>query len=398
MIDHQVDILIVGGGLIGAALLQALKPTKLRCKLIDNQGFQSRMDHDFDARSIALSAASVRILEQLKLWSSIEPATAVIRSIHVSEQGRFGSACLQSNEGKPLGHVVDIQVMNQVLGQSLDPQMIIAPAELTAFDSKQHIATVRSNGQEQTIQARMVVAADGADSIMRTFCQLSCHTKEYDHYALVANIGLARAHDHRAYERFTTSGPLALLPLDAKRMALVWCLPPACAERLLHASEPEFLKTLSHAFGYRLGRLLKVGRRVIYPLRQVVMPEQISDGVVFIGNAAHTLHPVAGQGFNLGLRDVAMLAQLLLEKGLDHPHLFESYQQARHHDQTTITRATDFLIRLFSSSHRGVVLARQAGLLALDNNSFLKQMLSRYASGLAGVVPDLVCGIPLLEC
>lgn len=394
---HQVDILIVGGGLIGATLLHALKPTGLRCMLVDNYGFQERITHDFDARSVALSAASVRILEGLGLWSAIAPAASVIRSIHVSEQGRFGSTCLQNEENKPLGHVVDIQYINQVLAQTLNPQTILAPAQLTAFDVEQRIATIQIEGKTQTIQARLVVAADGADSVMRTLCALPCHVKAYDHHALVTNIGLARAHTDRAFERFTAAGPMALLPLGPKRMALVWSLTPEHAKHLQQASESEFLTQLSHAFGYRLGRLVKVGKRVIYPLRQVVMSDIVSGSVVFIGNAAHTLHPVAGQGFNLGLRDVAMLAQLILRHGLDSPHLHEDYQQTRRRDHTNMVHFTDGLIQLYTHPNRGIALARQIGLLTLDNSYLLKKMFSRYASGLAGVLPDLVCGMPLQE-
>lgn len=395
MSDYSVDIVIIGGGLIGATLLHALNATGLRCLLVDAHGLQERIDVDFDARSIALSSASVRILQMLKLWSGIAPAASVIKHIHVSEQGRFGSACLQ-NDDQPLGYVVEMQLLHQALRRIMDLNTLLAPARLVAFDKEQRIATVIHEGQSLTIQGRLFVAADGSDSLMRQWCQLPCESKTYDHHALVANIGLARPHHDGAYERFTTTGPLALLPLGPQRMALVWSMLPEEAVRLSQVSDTEFLQTLTRTFGYRLGRLVKVGRRVIFPLKQVITLQQPKEGVIFIGNAAHTLHPVAGQGFNLGLRDVAMLVQLLMQHGLDdQTHLLTCYRQARQHDHTAITRLTDLLVQVFTHQHPTIALARQAGLMTLDNNRFLKRLLARYASGLAGVIPDLVCGIPL---
>ncbi|PJD92402.1 MAG: 2-octaprenyl-6-methoxyphenyl hydroxylase [Legionella sp.] len=398
MADHQVDILIIGGGLIGATLMHALAPTGLRCMLVDNHPLPQRFEADFDARSVALSAASVRIFNHLHLWSLIEPKASRIDKIHVSEQGRFGTAYFESPHEEPLGHVVDTQMLMHALYHSLDPNTLWMPASVIAFDAQKRVATIQKGGQHHRVQARLFVAADGSNSIMRSLCHLSAEVKDYGQHAVVANIGLARAHQHVAYERFTASGPMALLPLGPKRMSLVWSLVPEEAQRFMAMSEAVFLESLTKAFGYRLGRFLQLGRRVIYPLQQMIMPEQTQGSVVFIGNAAHTLHPVAGQGFNLGLRDVAMLAQSITKKGLEDETLLDQYQQARQFDQAVITRFTDFLINVYTNKGRGVALSRQLGLLALDTHPFLKQLLSRYASGLGGYAPDLVCGIPLAEC
>ena len=397
MADHHVDILIVGGGLIGALLLHALKATGFSCMLVDKHAGPIRVAEDFDARSLALSAASVRMLTMLDLWSSIAPLASSLSRIHVSEQGRFGSVYLQHPlPDQPLGYVIEMQAMHAVLQKVLDPNTMLTPAQLISFDREQRTATVMIDTQLKTIQARLCVAADGSESMMREWCQLPCQTKTYDHHALVTNIGLVRPHNAVAYERFTRTGPLAMLPLGPKRMALVWSLPPDEAQRLSRVSEGEFLQTLSGVMGYRLGRFEKVGRRVVFPLQQKVMSKQMVDGVVFIGNAAHTLHPVAGQGFNLGLRDVAMLVQMISQYGLDNlSQLFEHYQRARQPDQNTTAHFTDLLARFFTHPHPGVAFVRQIGLIALDNSPSLKRLLSRYASGLGGVVPDLVCGIPL---
>lgn len=399
MIDQDLDIAIVGGGLVGLTLLHALAATGMRCLLVDKQALSSKLTPNFDSRSLALSAASVRILSMLSLWPAIEPKASPIQSIHVSEQGRFGSVLLQHpNPEQALGYVVDMPTMYAALQSISNPKHILAPAQLTTLDVQHNTATLSIAGKCQTIRARLWIAADGADSKMRTWCGLTHHTKAYDHAALVTNIGLDKHHQNRAYERFVSTGPVALLPSGPKRMALVWSMLPADAQRLLHVNESEFLRALADVIGYRLGRLLQVGQRALFPLQQTVMDQQIHENVVFIGNAAHTLHPVAAQGFNLALRDVAMLVQLINQHGLaDRTALLNQYQSMRQSDQKTTTWWTDRLVQLFTHSHSGIGCLRQIGLIALDNSERLKRLLSRYASGLGGIVPDLVCGIPLQE-
>ncbi len=395
MADYQVDILIIGGGLNGAAMLRALAPTGLRMMLVDGHDYSKSQSDDADSRSLTLSTASMRILRGLGVWSEIESTVAPIHKIHVSEQGRFGTACLEGHAQDPLGYVIPIQDLVRVLYQTIDRQALLVPASVIAFDPEQRMATVQCGEKRYTVQAALFVAADGSQSSMRTLCQLPVTVKEYGQHALVTNLSLARAQQGIAYERFTTTGPLALLPTGHKRMGLVWSMLPTEAERLLALSDQEFIQHLTRVFGYRVGRIEHVGRRMTYPLRQMLMPDAVSGSVVFIGNAAHTLHPVAGQGFNLGLRDVAMLAQMITKIGLADPTLLAQYQAARQHDQKAIAHLTDGLITLYSHSNIGVKMARQFGVLILDNNRLLKRVLARYASGLAGIVPDLVCGIPV---
>jgi 2-octaprenyl-6-methoxyphenol hydroxylase len=392
--DYQVDLVIIGGGLSGAALLRALAPTGLRILMIDSQDFFKPPETSKDGRSLTLSIASVRILQNLGLWSELAASAAPIHTIHVSEQGRFGTACLESPDRSPLGYVVPIQQLVKALYQGLDRQMVWAPATVTAFDPEQRVVTVQMGEQILRIQATLFVAADGSHSSMRGLCHLPVRVKEYGQHALVTHVDLARVHQNIAYERFTASGPLALLPLAPKRMGVVWSLLPEVAQRMVQLDDPAFLQELVQVFGYRLGRFTAAGSRMTYPLRQMLMSDPVyADSVVFIGNAAHTLHPVAGQGFNLGLRDVAMLAQIIKHSELHDSTLLTRYQQARRHDQTAIARLTDGLTMLYAHSGLGVRVARQVGLLVLDNNRLLKRILARYASGLSGVVPDLVCGM-----
>ena len=394
MVDREVDILIVGGGLTGAALMLALAEAGFSTLLVETKSFSDHELAHFDARSLAISPASVHILQMLNVWPLLQNAAASIDTIHVSEQHRFGTTRLQGDRDHPLGYVVEIQHVNRALYQLLDQQRVMAPARLVAVDALEGIATINETTGETTVRARLIVAADGTNSTVRALCGLKTQVKDYGQHAIVANIGLARSHQQCAYERFTSAGPLALLPLTGLRSSLVWAMPPSETQRLMNMPENEFLNQLQRAFGYRLGRLVRVGERVVYPLSQVLMTDQVMGKVVFVGNAAHTLHPVAGQGFNLGLRDVAMLAQCIVREGLA-PDMLQTYQQARRHDQAAITRLTDGLIELFTSHLPGLAKLRSAGLIAMDNIPVLKNILARYARGYAGVIPDLVCGIAL---
>lgn len=394
MTERQVDILIVGGGLIGATLKLALRSLGFSCLLVERHPFADKTNPNFDARSLALSPASIRILSMLNIWDLVREYATPINLIHVSDQHRFGVARLHAEANNPLGCVVEMQYINSALHKVLDKEHILAPATLTHLDSTTRRATVQTAIGECFIKARLIVAADGAESTVRALCNLPVQVKPYNQQAIVANIGLTKSHNFQAFERFTQDGPLALLPMQDNKMSLVWAMAPAKAKGLIELNDKEFLQALQKAFGYRLGRLTKVGQRFSYPLQQLVMPQQIKGPVVFVGNAAHTLHPVAGQGFNLGLRDVAALAQCISHYGLE-DRMLEHYMSTRHADQKNIIGFTNGLINLFTSRIPGVGLARDMGLILLDNSAFLKKCLSRYAQGYSGVIPDLVCQIAL---
>lgn len=394
MADKDVDILIIGGGLTGATLMLALAEKGYSTLLVDANRLSDKIHADFDARTLALSPASIRILEMLNVWPELQKNATPIDTIHVSDQYRFGAARLQSKPEMPLGYVVEMQYINRALHQLLNSQHLIAPARLLTLDKETNMATIATSADDITIQAKLIVAADGSDSAVRRLLGLSAKKKEYGQQAIVANIELARSHHYHAYERFTAAGPLALLPMTENRSSLVWALEPDEAKHLVTISEKEFLTILQRAFGYRLGRFVRVGQRVIFPLRQIIMPQQTLWPYVFVGNAAHTLHPVAGQGFNLGLRDVATLAQCIVQNGLN-PAMLKHYASMRQHDQNMIVGLTDGLVNIFTSRFPGLPLARNLGLIAVDNLPFLKRSLAYYTRGFAGVTPDLVCGIAL---
>lgn len=394
MTNQQVDILIIGGGLTGASLMLALRGFGLRTLLVEAATFADKTEADFDARSLALSPASKKILNNLGVWSLLEDCVTPIETIHVSDKNHFGVSRLQAKPNQSLGYVAQMQDINKALQELLLTEELLAPARLSALDIQKQRAVITTNTGEVTIDFQLLVAADGAESSVRTLCGLSAAVKQYQQQALVANIGLNKPHNYRAYERFTSQGPLALLPMSDNRMSMVWAMQPNEAEKMLLLSDAEFLKQLQATFGYRLGKLAKTGKRYSFPLKQVLMPQQAHWPVVFVGNAAHTLHPVAGQGFNLGLRDVATLAQCIASHGLN-KSILDKYIELRRHDQQMITRLTDGLIHVFSSRLPGMSFARSLGLIAFDTIPALKNILARYARGFGGVIPDLVCDIAL---
>ncbi|STX27518.1 2-octaprenyl-6-methoxyphenol hydroxylase [Legionella beliardensis] len=396
MNEQQVDILIVGGGLIGTALHLALTGKGLNTLLIETFPLSDKVNSNFDARTLALSPASMRILQMLEIWPLLAAEASPIYTIYASEQGRFGKATLQRSNGQPLGYVIEMQHINRAFSQLVDHKKILAPAELIALDKQNNLATIQHNTQKLTLKAKLIIAADGAHSKVRQLAGLdkAVNVKDYAQHALVANIGLARPHGNCAYERFTQFGPLAMLPMTKQRMALVWALSPIEANRLHALADAEFLSQLQMVFGYKLGKFNQVGQKVIYPLKQVIMPTPIAWPLVFIGNAAHTLHPVAGQGFNLGLRDVATLAQCIVQYGLSSEMLIQ-YQSMRNYDQYVISKFTHGLVELFTSKLPGLGFLRSLGLSLFDNSGHLKKILTHHTRGFAGIIPDLVCGIDL---
>ncbi|MFT4060036.1 MAG: 2-octaprenyl-6-methoxyphenyl hydroxylase [Legionella sp.] len=396
MVNKEVDILIIGGGLTGATLVLALQGLGYNTLLVDAEPLEHKINPDFDARSLALSPSSKRILSMLEVWTYVQEYATPIELIHVSEQHHFGTSRLHGTQEKPLGYVVEMQYLNRALYQLLPTHQILAPAILKSIDLETTVVTLTTDTGEIKVKAQLIVAADGAHSTARRCCGLPSKTKIYLQNAIVANIGLSKPHAGRAYERFTAHGPLALLPMQEQRMSLVWAMPPKNAQQIMSLSDEEFLQKLQQAFGYRLGRFVKTGKRTSFPLQQVLMPQQVKGAMVFIGNAAHTLHPVAGQGFNLGLRDVATLAQCIAKQGLNR-EMLRHYIQLRADDQKIITYFTDGLIQLFTSRLPGLGHVRGLGLMALDNIPVLKKLLTRYARGFGGVVPDLVCEIALQE-
>jgi len=403
---QSFDLAIVGGGLAGASLAAALRDVPLSVALIEAHAPDSTAQPSFDERTTALGNASRRAFQALGLWDALAPEAASITSIHVSDAGRFGFARLAAEEfgQQALGYVVPNRVLGRELWRRLaDAARITAfmPARLRALQVHTSHAEleVEQDGRCRSLRARLVVAADGAQSVVRKAAGLGATFEDYGQVAVVAALRTDRRNDGIAFERFTTAGPMALLPLrgqgDAWR-TLVWAATPEHAARLMELPEQEFMCSWQTAFGWRAGRALEVGKRGRYPLALTRSAGSISPRIVLLGNAAQSLHPVAGQGFNLALRDVGLLADMLASaNGVDigAPEWLAGFEAGRHTDRDGVVQFTDTLVRAFGSRHSAVRAARDAGLLLFDLLPPAKRALSRVSLGFGARTPRLSRGL-----
>lgn len=398
-------IVIAGGGMVGLSLallleqqLPGARITLVEKARLPGPGELGAYHPSFDARSTALSYSSIEVLRELGLWPALEPGLSPINEIHVSRRGRFGSSLLSSREMRweALGWVVE----NAWLGRTLLAQAQRCERITLRCPAEVHAATPSTTGVqvqvgEEAIHADLLVVADGAESRLRESLGFFTRRKRYGQDALIANIAFPRDHDGVAYERFTASGPLALLPLTGAdsapcRMALVWTLPPDDARRLGEIDEAAFARELVQAFGYRLGRPQRVGDRSSYPLVLTEAVEQARRGVVVLGNAAHALHPVAGQGFNLALRDAAQLCRTL-RRGLDEgtalgdTGLLGDYLRQRQDDQARTIAASDGLPALFMSADPLLSLGRDLALAGMDFLPAARRYFVEQAAGVAAL-------------
>jgi 2-octaprenyl-6-methoxyphenol hydroxylase len=407
--SEQFDIVIAGGGMVGVSLalqLGAVLPVHTTILLVESfpvpapvEGGIPEYHPAFDARSTALSYSSRLIYEHMQVWEELRQWLCAIESIHVSSRGRFGSTLLQASDHQwsALGYVVENAWMGNALVQQLYRRgrvEVRCPARVVGATPEGAGVSLQLEGEAGNIQAGLLLVADGVNSGLRDQLGVAVSEKPYRQHALIANIASAEPHRGCAYERFTDTGPLALLPLHQAsgaehRSALVWTLPAEQARHLKDCAEDEFLQTLQERFGYRLGRLLKVGERHEYPLSLVQSSEQVRQGVVVMGNAAHALHPVAGQGFNLALRDVAELGRVLSEgmtAGLTPGDLsmLQRYQRRQQPDQDRTIQFSDQVPALFMHSDPLLGLGRDLALAGLDIMPGLKREFVRHAAGVAG--------------
>jgi 2-octaprenyl-6-methoxyphenol hydroxylase len=403
----ETDILIIGGGLVGASLAVALGQAGLTVTVVEAYPLSVDQQPNYDERSIALAQGSQCIFSALGLWQSLQDEVCPIHTIHVSDRGHFGFTRLRrEQQGVPaLGYVATARVLGKTLLDQLDRLQnvrTLAPAQLIDFQVHDDGVSTRLMLEDRTLEcsARLLVAADGAQSSVRDQLGIHSSRRDYGQTAVIANVTAERGHENVAYERFTDSGPLALLPMSGQRCALVWTVRSDQSDDIMGLDDAQFLSRLQERFGYRLGRFVKAGQRHAYPLQLLQARESIRPRMALIGNAMHTLHPVAGQGFNLGLRDVAALAEVVMDarrKGLDigDNTVLARYADWRQADQRRVVAFTDSMVRLFGHSLPPVAWLRDAGMLALDMCPPAKRWFGRLTTGRAGRLPRLARGLEL---
>lgn len=437
----KVDVAIVGGGMVGASLALALRGLGVDVVLVEGVAPGSGAQPSFDDRTTALGNASRRIFESLGIWGDIAPQAAGIRTIHVSDAGRFGFARLRAEEQgiDAFGYVVANRVIGTALWgrlSALSSEGIVVRVPATVEDIEVSAdgaaftlvggakAGVRAVGVgadgpsvgagsggvgdpavgdglvRERVEARLLVAADGAHSAVRAAAAIEADVEDYDQVAIVANVAADRPHDGTAYERFTATGPLAVLPLYDGSYGVIWSCRPADAAGVLSLDDGSYLRELQARFGWRAGRFVRVGRRVSYPLKLTRAADTTATRTVLIGNAAQALHPVAGQGFNLGLRDAAMLAEVIANADggdVGAPELLRRFAQWRAADRGGVVRFTDGLVKLFGSSRPGAGMLRNLGLLMFDLAPPAKSALARVSAGFGGPTPRLARGLPVRD-
>lgn len=404
----EFDCVIVGGGLVGASLACALGGEGLRLAVLEVAPDSVPAPPSYDDRGLALSPSSQRVLQGLGLWEQLRAESTPILRIHVTERGRFAFARLQAAELgiEALGYVVVARalgaILSQRLGQLDNVQLLRSakPSRIELHPNRIDVSINQGLHGVRTLSARLLIAADGGDSQTRALLGIESRWHDYRQTAVVATVSPERPHHGTAYERFTSSGPLALLPMTEQRCVAVWTVRSEQAEALLHLDDSAYQEgLLEHSGGY-LGGFQPVGSRRAYPLHLIQAQRIVGPRAAVVGNAAHTLHPNAAQGLNLGLRDVATLAELVVDafrQGADmgDPQLLKTYADLRRDDQGRVLRLSDGLARLFYNEFVPVILLRDAAMVAVDLLPPLKSALARRAMGLVGRQPRLACGLPL---
>lgn len=404
---QEYDLVIVGGGLVGGSLACALSGCGLRIAVVEAVPAAAEHQPSYDERVIALSWGSRRILDAIGVWPDIAPEAEPILQVHVSDRGHCGFTRLGPEDAgvEALGYVVPARAMGvairSALALSTDVELL-CPARLLdhrlVADGIE--LEVQCGGERLRLRAALLVAADGGDSAVRGRLDLETREERYDQDAVITTVSPDRPRVGVAFERFTDTGPLALLPMTGGRYSVVWTCHRDETSALLALSDDAFLARLQTRFGYRLGRFMQIAPRRAYPLKLVLTRNPVQPRVVLIGNAAHTLHPVAGQGFNLGLRDVAALAEVVAQSAragadLGGPATLSDYRGWRGSDQPSTARLTDLLARVFVNPWAPLRFARNAAMLGLDLIPPARHRVAQRFMGVGGRLPRLACGVPL---
>lgn len=380
------DIIIVGGGLVGASFARAIAGSGLKTLVVDKLTIESLYHPTLDNRGLALAYSTSQILRDLNCWQHIANHAFAIETVHVSEQHSFGFTKLTAKSLKipALGYVVSASNLGKAIAYGLDalPDItVLRPAAIdnASFDAiaKQWIVTINNT----EITTDLIVAADGANSKLRAWQNIAIETKEYNQAAIVTNVAMdATQNNTIAYERFTEQGVIALLPFGKQILKCVWTAPLRIATELNSLSDIEFSQKLQEAFGFRLGRLMQVGDRKSFNIVQTHAKELYANRLVLIGNAANTLHPVAAQGFNLGIRDAIQLSKLLRSNtALD----LENYTKMRYKDQHETRKLTNFLVDVFARDEKLLKFARRLGIVTAQfisplNKKIITQGMGRW--------------------
>ena len=372
------DIVIIGGGLVGLSAALALQRTDRHIRVLEANASHQQKPTGLNARSIAISYASVQIFKALGLWQEIKKQASPIKSIHISSQGRWGVTRIRAMDYQlaAVGYVIESWKLNAILLDQVQNSNLIKLDTGAAFESLDFTEGVQlryhKDNKLNTICAGLILIADGAQSKARSSLGIEHCQIDYQQTAIITNIEVSRPVPGAAYERFTDHGPLALLPLGGNIYSCVWTHSPRFSEELIQFDEQSFIESLQRSFGYRLGLVERVGQRHSFPLYRTEAAGLVKNSCLLIGNAANTLHPVAGQGLNLALRDVACLNHLLESQAIRNydgrsiRRLLDEYKSMRVFEQQSVIRLGDGLVTLFSNDLPVLKHIRAGALAMLD--------------------------------
>ncbi len=403
----EADALVVGGGLVGGVLAAALAGAGLSVAVVDMEppsrtGAKNNYDgKSYDGRVSAIALSSKRLLEGIGAWRALEPFATPIRHIRVAEAGTTDFLHYDAREigGEPFGYMVENWILRRELGRGLaraDGVTLFAPARIAtlnrgAFGVEARLADGRA------IRAALAIAADGANSRTRAEAGIGIAKAKYGQTAIVCTVRHERPHGHIAHEIFHPSGPFAILPTRGNRSAIVWSERSEQATIFARLDEDEFADELARRAGDFLGRMRLETPRWTYPLSVRFAHRMVAERLVLAGDAAHAMHPVAGQGLNMGLRDAAALADVLgwakgLGLDLGSPEVLERYGRWRRFDNGLMIAMTDNIVRLFSNDIAPLKRLRGLGLSAVNRIPPLRRLFARHAMGVVGELPRLMQG------
>ncbi len=398
--QHNSDILIIGAGLVGTSLACALQHSSLKITLLENHLLDLSKPPNLHSRPISLAHSSYATLQQLGLWNSLASQACAIENVHVSEQGVFGQLRFNARDYPvdALGYVVPFDCLRYALYQQASEQ---ANSEVICIEDVESIEQtnegvhlqVKQAGKTQNYYTKILIAADGTRSQTRDLLGIGINQTDHHEMALTATLQLNKQL-HTAYERFSDQGTVAILPRSNKTAGMVWTMKPELAETAKQWSDDELLQHVQQVIGYRVGRIQSIKANAHYPLITTVSKQQHTGRALLLGNSAHTFYPIAAQGFNLSLRDVAVLAELLTPQSLDnHSQLFDEYVKKRKKDQQRVQRLISCTAKAFDLSLPCVKPLRGASLLAVACMPPLKKRLARRTLGLSGQVKNLIAGL-----
>ena len=399
----QQEVIIVGGGMVGLSLALMLAKINIAVKLLEAIKYPNYDDENlapyhssFDARNSALSRRSVQIYQELGLWNALQEHATPILEVNITEHGSFGKARLKAEQEKveSFGQVIENAWLGRVLLTQVKKEPLIElidGVQVTSLIQDTDFAYIEAQRGESSLklQSKLVIAADGRDSFCRKALGIGASEHDYDQVAIVTTVQTSKPHAHVGFERFSHLGPLALLPLPGEyRRSVVWPVKKGTeGEWLGDENDQHFLDALQETYGDRAGKFQKTGKRFSFPLSQVLAEKQAVGRVVLMGNAAHTIHPVAGQGFNLCMRDAHVLVRYLKEQqvqgaDLGDAAILQDYEKSRLSDQQRVIKFCDSVVRGFSNQNPFLKLMRNTGLIAFDTIPGIKPLVANYAMGL----------------